>query len=139
MKRVHPPAGGFRHRLLDRLGIAVSITCGLHCVALSALFVLYPALWLNRRYWEMGLWRKLLWVEWSLLATAVLLALLAMAAGWWRHRRWLPALLALCGLAALATGSLTSLHFQGYRGSSLALAGGLMVATGHWLNLRQTR
>lgn len=121
------------------LGMIVSIGCGLHCLALTMLFLLYPGLWLNRRYWEMGLWKKLLWVEWGLLAVASLLVLVAMAAGWWLHRRRVPALIALLGLGALATATLTPLHFQGYWGSVLALSGALLVAAGHWLNFRQSR
>lgn len=135
MERTRRP--GRSTRVPDILGMIVSISCGLHCLALTLLFFLYPALWLNRRYWEIGLWQKLLWIEWSLLATAAGLILLAMTLGWWRHRRRLPACLALLGLAALAAATLTPLHFKGFWGSLLALAGGIMVAGAHWLNLRR--
>lgn len=129
-------AGYSRRGITDILGMIVSIGCGLHCVALTMVFLLYPGLWLNRRYWEMGLWKKLLWLEWGLLAAASLLALAAMAAGRRRHRRWGPAIIALLGLGMLAAATLTPLHFQGYRGGALAALGGLLVAAGHWLNLR---
>lgn len=120
----------------DGLGMVVAIGCGIHCAALSLAFTLYPALWLNRRYWEMGLWQKLLWLEWALLASAWLLVVLAMLPGWLRHRNPGPALLALASLALMTAVIATSLHFANRWMSGVTLLAGLLLAAAHFWNLK---
>lgn len=85
-------------------------------------FLLYPKLWMKRKYWEMGLWQKLLWLEWGLLASTWRLVILAMVPGWLQHRRIGPALVVL--------------HFANRYMSLVALAAGLLLATAHLWNLR---
>jgi hypothetical protein len=123
----------------DRFGMIIAAGCALHCAALTALFLLYPALWLNRRYWEMGVWQKLLWLEWGLLAASWLLVSLAMTMGWRQHRQLGPAALAMVGLISLSLVILTSLHFSGRWTALLAMVAGLAVAGSHFWNLRAAR
>lgn len=126
----------FFSRWPDRFGVVIAIGCGVHCAALSLVFILYPTLWMKRKYWEMGLWQKLIWLEWGLLATAWVLVLLAMIPGWLRHRRPGPALLALASLVVMTAVITTSLHFAHRWISLLTLAAGLLLAGAHLWNLR---
>lgn len=120
----------------DRFGMLVAVGCGLHCAALSLAFLLYPALWMKRKYWEMGLWQKLLWLEWGLLATAWLLVIVAMFPAWRRHRHWGPAMLAAASLLIMTGVITTSLHFANRWMSLVTLAAGLLLAAAHFWNLR---
>ncbi|NDY95148.1 MerC domain-containing protein [Wenzhouxiangella limi] len=123
-------------RWADRLGMFVAAGCGVHCAALSLLFILYPALWMNRKYWEMGLWQKLLWLEWGLLVTAWLLVIAAMLSGWLRHRRVGPAVLATASLVLMTLVVATSLHFANQWMGLVTLAAGILLAGAHYWNLK---
>ncbi len=120
----------------DRLGMIIAVGCGVHCAAMTVVFLTWPALWLNRSLWERGLWKQLIIVEWSLLALAWLLILTTSVSGWFTHRRWPPPVIGLAGASLMTVAIVSPLHTLGYWGSSLALIGGIMVAVAHWLNLR---
>ena len=99
------------HAWPDRFGMIIAAGCAFHCATITVMFLLYPALWLNRRYWEIGLWQKLLWLEWGLLGATWVLVVLAMTFGWRQHRRSGPATLATVALLCLSLLILTPLHF----------------------------
>lgn len=120
----------------DRIGLIVSIGCGLHCAALTAAFMLWPALWLNRQLWESGLWQLLRYVELGLLVLTWALVVSASWLGWRRHGCLHPAIIGLVGAGLMTLAIFTPLHFSGAWVSMLALAGGLTVAVAHGLNLR---
>lgn len=120
----------------DRLGMLIAIGCGVHCAAMTVVFLAWPALWLNRSLWERGLWKQLILIEWTLLSLAWLLILTSTIYGWFIHRRWSPGMIGLIGAGLMTVAILSSLHSLGYWGSALALIGGIMVASAHWLNLR---
>ncbi len=123
----------------DRLGMCVALACALHCAGLTLVFLLYPTVWLNRSYWESGLWHKLLWLEWGLLALTWTMLLAAMLVGWLRHRHFGPVLLALISAGILTVLIATPLHFSG-RWTALAAAGaGLLLAGAHFWNLHLGR
>jgi len=126
-------------KLGDRLGVLVSLVCGLHCAAMTALFILYPALWLNHQFWEIGLWQNLLRLERVFLLLAWLFAIIAMTPAIVRHQRFLAPALAMLGLALLTVAITSPLHNQPILGSSLALTGGLLLASAHTLNLFANR
>ncbi|MBL9065220.1 MAG: MerC domain-containing protein [Sphingopyxis sp.] len=122
-----------RPRLADLLGITLSLTCLVHCLALPLLVLLAPAL---------GTWFAIPeWVHAAILMLALPAATFAMTDGWRRHRRALPVLLAGAGLGLLAAG--LAAH-EGW----LALAdpeaadrlltsmGAMVLATAHVLNWR---
>ncbi|WP_376693933.1 MerC domain-containing protein [Wenzhouxiangella sp. EGI_FJ10409] len=123
----------------DRIGLFVAIGCGLHCAALSGAFLLWPALWLNRRLWESGLWHSLRYLELGLLALAWTLVIFASWLGWRHHRCLHPAVIGLTGAMVMTVAIVTPLHFSGFWVSVMALLGGLTVAAAHWLNLRLYR
>ncbi len=128
-----------RHHLrwTDRLGMVVAIGCALHCATVTLLFLLFPALWLNRRYWEMGLWQKLLWLEWALLGLAWLMMIGATLLGGVNGKRVWPTLLGLAGLTGMSILILTPLHFSGPWISAVILGCGLLVGLAHYLRLRR--
>lgn len=85
-----------RPRFADMVGIGLSFTCLIHCLALPLLILLAPAL---------SRWIALPeGVHAVILLLALPAAATAMIDGWRRHRRLLPALLAVTGLALLAAG-----------------------------------
>ncbi|WP_137870270.1 MerC domain-containing protein [Sphingopyxis sp. 2PD] len=122
-----------RPRLADLLGITLSLTCLIHCLALPLLILLAPAL---------GTWIAMPeWVHAAILMLALPAATIAMKDGWRRHGQALPVLLAGAGLGLLAAG--LAAH-EGW----LALAdpetadrlltslGAITLATAHVLNWR---
>ncbi len=120
----------------DLFGMAAAVACAFHCATLTVVFLLYPTLWLKRKYWESGLWLKLMWLEWGLLALTWLVLLLAMGLGWRRHRRLGPSLLAVLAAGGMTLVIATPLHNAGYWTSAAAVAAGLLVAAAHLWNLR---
>ena len=115
-----------RHRL-DRVGLTLSCLCAVHCVAsllvVSALgiggtFLLNPAI---HRYG---------------LVFATLVAAVAIGLGAMRHRRPAPFVTAMTGPSFMG-GALAVPH--GVEEAVLTIIGVSLVATGHVLNLRQTR
>ncbi|QOC22615.1 MerC domain-containing protein [Wenzhouxiangella sp. AB-CW3] len=120
----------------DRLGMVIAIGCGIHCAAMTIAFLAWPALWLNRSLWERGVWQQLIVVEWTLLGLAWVLILSTSVLGWLGHGRWQPPVLGLAGISLMTASIVSPLHTLGYWGSGLALLGGVMVATAHWMNLR---
>ena len=121
--------------LTDRLGLIISLSCGLHCAAMTAVLILYPALWLNHSLWELGLWQNLLRLERLFLVLAWIFAVFAMSSALFRHRRLGPPVLAAVGLVLLTTAITTPMHSQPFLGSALALAGGVLLAGAHGWNL----
>jgi len=85
-----------RPRFADLLGITLSLTCLVHCLALPLLILLAPAL---------GTWIAMPeWVHAAILMLALPAATFAMKDGWRRHGRALPAMLAATGVGFLAAG-----------------------------------
>lgn len=85
-----------RPRFADLLGITLSLTCLVHCLALPLLILLAPAL---------GTWIAMPeWVHEAILMLALPAATFAMKDGWRRHGRALPAMLAAAGVGFLAAG-----------------------------------
>ncbi|MEE4331285.1 MAG: MerC domain-containing protein [Wenzhouxiangella sp.] len=123
----------------DRFGMIAAALCAVHCATLTALFLIYPALWLNRHYWEIGLWQKLLWLEWTLLTLAWVLVAVAMVSGWRRHGRRGPGLLGLTAVASMSLLILTPLHFSGYWTGLAALVAGVGLVLAHAWNARLIR
>jgi hypothetical protein len=123
----------------DRLGLFIALGCGIHCAALTGVFLLCPALWLNRQLWESGLWQSLRYLELGLLVLAWALVAFASWFGWRQHRYLHPAAIGLTGVLVMTVAILTPLHFSGMWVSLLALGGGLAVAISHALNLRLRR
>ena len=85
-----------RPRLADLLGITLSLTCLVHCLALPLLILLAPAL---------GTWIAMPeWVHAAILMLAQPAAMMAMNGGWRQHGRVAPAALAATGIGLLVAG-----------------------------------
>jgi len=128
-----------RHRKpwADRLGMVVAIGCGLHCATLTVLFLSFPTLWLNRRYWEIGLWQKMLWLEWSFLAMAWVMLLLSLSIHGLGKGHRFSGLAGLLGLASMTVLVLTPLHFSSPWIGLAMLGCGLVVGLAHFHRLRR--
>ena len=122
-----------RPRLADLTGLALSLTCLLHCLALPLLLLLAPAL---------SRWIALPeGVHAAILLLALPAAAIAMGDGWRRHRRVMPAMLAAAGLGLLALG--LAAH-EGWIAAAdpetadrlLTSVGALTLATAHLVNWR---
>lgn len=127
------PRARLRSSLADLLGVGLSLTCLVHCLALPMLLLLAPALspWLVL---PEG-------IHAAILLLALPAAALAMRDGWRRHRRIAPGLLAAFGLGLLASG--LGAH-DGWLGVAdreaadrwLTSAGALTLAAAHLANWR---
>jgi hypothetical protein len=108
----------------DRFGIAASSLCAVHC-GLGAVLVGVTAT--GGFLFEEP-------VELALVGVAVVLAILAVAAGWRRHRRAAPLWIAGAGILVLAVARL------GVEGGSaevaLSVAGAAVLVSAHVVNLR---
>ncbi|MBA4751388.1 MAG: MerC domain-containing protein [Sphingopyxis sp.] len=122
-----------RPRLADLTGIVLSFTCLIHCLALPLLLLLAPAL---------SRWIALPeGVHAAIMLLAVPAAAIAMRDGWRRHRRIMPAMLAVAGLGLLALG--LSAH-EGWIATGdpeaadrlLTSVGALTLAAAHLVNWR---
>ncbi|MEM1081969.1 MAG: MerC domain-containing protein [Pseudomonadota bacterium] len=120
----------------DRLGAFVSITCGLHCAAMSLLVVLYPTIWATNTGAESGLLEEIKHLEDWLFVLAWFFAVIAMGLAWFSRRTLGPPLLAALGLALLTVALKSELHEYALAGSLTALTGGIIIACAHWWNLR---
>jgi len=122
-----------RPRPADLIGMALSATCLIHCLALPMLLLLAPAI---------GHWIALPeWTHAVILLLALPAACSAMRGGWHRHRRWTPGLAAAAGLALLTLGlaaheGLVAAVDPDAADRLLTSAGALMLAAAHIANWR---
>lgn len=118
-------------RLADRVGATASFLCAIHCAALPFVLALLPVLglgFLADHGFERGF-----------VIFACLLALTSLVNGYRHHRRPLPLLLALPGLALLLVGVTFAERYSIALHSTLVTCGGLLVAAAHFTNLRLDR
>lgn len=109
----------------DALAIGLSGLCLLHCLALPAVAVALPVL---------GAWAEAEWVHWLFVALAAPISLLTLA----RPGGSLTALgMAVVGLTLLVAGAAELLGHEAE--TPLAVAGGLMLAVAHGINLARRR
>lgn len=117
------------HEIADRLGIGVSLTCAVHCVATGALSLL-PSLAST----SLGASSAALeWMEAPLLVGALLVGLWSLVPSYRaEHGRPLPLALFVVGLGHLVASRLVA----GNAEVALTVAGVALVAVAHALNLR---
>lgn len=110
---------------LDRLGVALSGLCLVHCLALPVLISLMPALsfWLPTTSWMHPV----------LIAVALPVTGTALWAGYRRHGQPAPPLLGAMGLLLLILGALAATQALD---SGLTVTGGLAIALAHLRNWR---
>ncbi|TAL73076.1 MAG: MerC domain-containing protein [Rhodanobacter sp.] len=111
----------------DRVGATASFLCAIHCALLPFVLTALPLVGLgflaSHRF------------ERYFVLFAVALALLALITGYRRHRRALPLRLALPGLALLLLGVTWAEAYPIVLHATLVTCGGLLVASGHFVNL----
>lgn len=122
-----------RNQVFDRAAICVSGLCLVQCLLLPVLVVVTPLASVGFLGEE--------WFHMALLLVVLPLSLLAFSLGFRRHRNramWIPGGLGLVliALAAIAEISHLASHWQA---AVLTSLGGLLLITGHWLNLRYRR
>ena len=83
-----------RQIISDWLGIVASIACAIHCAAMPFVVAFLPMLGLSFLADES--------FHQVMVAVCTLLALAAFIPGWRRHRKWLPAGVALLGLSFIS-------------------------------------
>jgi len=116
----------------DRLGGLASAACAVHCVLVSALPAILPLAGLG--------WLGGETTDWALVATAVLLALLAGLQGYRRHRSRGTLVAFVGGLTLIIAGHLIEAGDAGHRWSlMLLLSGAATLVTAHVRNLRRSR
>ena len=122
-----------RPRFADLVGITLSMTCVVHCLALPLLILLAPAL---------GTWIATPeWVHAAILMLALPAATFAMKDGWRRHGRLAPAALAATGFGFLAAGLAAHENWLALADPEtadrlLTSLGAVTLATAHLLNWR---
>ena len=118
-------------RVADRVGATASFLCAIHCALLPFVLALLPFVGLeflaDHRF------------ERGFVLFACTLALFAMVRGYRRHQVSLPLLLAVPGLALLLLGVTYAEHYSIILHSVLVTCGGLLVASAHFINLRNDR
>lgn len=114
----------------DRLGFAASFLCAVHCALMPLALALLPALGL-----KLGGWID---IDQAFVVFATLLGATTLTLGWRRHRAFRAWALLLPGLALVWAGAFTELHDHGVLHAAVMVAGGLLLAGAHLLNLRLT-
>lgn len=115
-------------RKADRLGFAASVLCAVHCALLPLALALLPALGLN-----VGGWIDF---DQAFVVFATVLGVTTLTVGYRRHRAFRAWALLLPGLILVWGGAFTRLHDHGLAHAAIMVAGGLLLAAAHLVNLR---
>lgn len=112
---------------LDRMAVALSGICLLHCVAVSLIVVAAPAL--------AGLVFGDGWMHLAMLVVVIPLSAIALPRGYRDHGRTAPLWLGAAGLALLILGATAGHHVYGPAAdTSLTVTGAIVLALAHILN-----
>ncbi len=114
----------------DRIGLAASFVCAVHCAFLPLLLALAPAFGLKFAGW--------IDVDQAFVVFATLLGATTLTLGWRRHRTFHAWALLAPGLVLVWAGAFTVLHDHGLLHAVVMTTGGLLLAGAHMLNLRLT-
>jgi hypothetical protein len=112
----------------DRIGVLGSVLCAVHCALMPLLLALLPALGVG----ALGLGD----IDQMLVVFATVLGVTSLSLGFRRHRAFRAWALLLPGLLLVWSGSFTALHDHSAAHMLLMVAGGLLIAGAHLLNLR---
>lgn len=120
-----------RHRwwhFADRVGATASFLCAVHCALLPFVIALLPMLGLEFLADHR--------VERIFIVCAAMLASATLLTGYRRHRRRVPLILMVPGLALMLAGISVDMDTQIVLHSVLVTCGGCLLATAHVINLR---
>ena len=110
--------------------MAAATVCAVHCALLPLLIGLAPALGLTAGGWVD--------FDQAFVVFASLLAATTLALGYRRHRAFRAWALLVPALALVWLGSFTSLHDHTLGHLAVMVAGGVLLAAAHLVNLRLT-
>ena len=108
---------------LDRLGMAASLACAVHCALMPLLVSALPLFLQDER------------LEWVLVGTSAGLGVGSLTRGFRRHGQKLALCVLALGLTLLASGRFVE-EANNPGGVLLVVLGGMMVAFSHFLNHR---
>jgi hypothetical protein len=112
----------------DRVGVLGSLMCALHCALMPLVLALVPALGVGLS----GLGD----LDQIVVVFATVLGVTSLSLGFRRHRAFRAWVLLVPGLVLVWAGSFTALHDHSMAHVLLMVAGGLLIAGAHLLNLR---
>lgn len=112
----------------DRVGMLGSLLCAVHCALMPLLLALLPALGVG----ALGLGD----IDQMVVVFATVLGITSLTLGFRRHRAFRAWALLVPGLLLVWAGSFTTLHDHSAAHVLLMVAGGLLIAGAHLLNLR---
>lgn len=115
-------------RITDRIGATASFVCAVHCALLPLVIAVLPAIGLgvlaNHEF------------ERAFIAFAAVLAIVSLATGFRRHRRFRAFWFLLPGVALMLAGLATDFEASPSLHAALVSIGGTLVALSHLANLR---
>ena len=114
----------------DRVGVAASVLCAVHCALLPLVLAVLPALGL-----KFGGWIDF---DQAFVVFASVLGATTLTLGYRRHRAFHAWALLVPGLVLVGLASFTSLHNHTSTHLVMMVVGGTMLAAAHALNLRLT-
>lgn len=132
-EHAHEQSGFSRAVLsLDNLGIAASVLCLIHCLAMPFLIAILPFLGLK----FLDSHESHIWLGSAIIA----FALFAIVPGYWKHKRVEILAGMIFGVGLVMIGSFFSHHFALEEVElPVVIAGNLTLVTTHILNMRQVR
>lgn len=114
---------------LDGAGAAASLLCAIHCALMPIVLTLLPLAGLAFLADER--------VDWALIGISAVLGVSSLCLGYRRHRSRRALAFLSAGLALLVLGHFLKEHGQpGLVSAFVLVAGGLTIATAHWINRR---
>ncbi len=112
---------------LDQLGITASIACAIHCALLPLLITSLPLLGLE--------FLANIWVEISMICLSLFIGTYALSTSYPKHKRIIPIAILVAGFLFIGSGHLLFETME----AILVPAGGLIIATAHWMNWKYSK
>ncbi|TSD66267.1 MerC domain-containing protein [Inquilinus sp. KBS0705] len=110
----------------DSIGMTASTLCAIHCAAVPIFFTSLPLLGLE--------FLANPWVEWIMIILALVVGLSSIVTSYFRvHHKVLPLAMLIAGFLTIIIGHL---FITGWIEAIVVPAGGLMIATAHFINYK---
>lgn len=113
---------------LDAIGTLTATACAVHCLLTPLVIGLLPLLGIGFLAAD--------WFEDIAVISAISLGVISMIHGYHHHRRFRVVGILVAGVILLATGRWIAADMSQVAETSLVVAGGLAVASAHWVNRR---
>lgn len=114
--------------MLDKIGICTSAVCMVHCLSIP-LFLIFGFDTLLIAFDQE-------WIEWIIIASALVIGLLSFIGGFLRHRQHFVPVLFVAGFLLIINGESVA---HSWLSVSLSIAGALVIAYAHLQNLKWKR